>query len=232
MRWSCRSTLWPLVVAGTLAAQGCSSLSAPTLSMAKAAAALVGGQDATDLTKLRLNPARRYLRAEISGRPPVLMVLGFLDPSPLGPVEVWYAAGGAQVIRMAGGRLVGVVGLEHDWRTVRFLQPPPAWQMAPAVYAVYERTRDVMPGYRFSVRETLQLSSSATMPREARAVHLPPSVSWFTEQVLSPTPAELPPSIYAVIESPDQVSVVYTRQCLTRDLCIHLQPWPVSSGGS
>ena len=47
------------------------------------------------------------------------LVLGYVDTSSDGPVEVWYSGSG-EVVRMRHGRVVGTTGLSTDWRAVRF----------------------------------------------------------------------------------------------------------------
>ena len=55
-----------------------------------------------------LNQRFAYLRVT-AGKPVAFMALGYVDPHPNGPVEVWYSAD-REVIRLQNGRLVGTAG--------------------------------------------------------------------------------------------------------------------------
>jgi hypothetical protein len=60
-----------------------------------------------------------YLRVEVEGHPPAMLVLGYLAPHPLGQIEVWYS-GNRETIRTQNGRVVGSTGTFHDWHAVGF----------------------------------------------------------------------------------------------------------------
>lgn len=172
------------------------------------------------------NPAYRYLRVEAEGRPPALLVLAFLDPGPMGEVEVWFSAQ-REVLRIVAGRIVGTSGMELDWRAVRYRGRLPAWNSNFPPETLLERSRDVMPGYHFGIRETLALTRVDAAPPGVHPVRLPSAVTWYVERVVAPAPSELPAAIYALTRSAGQNTLVYSRQCLSAGLCLNLQPWPV-----
>ena len=213
-------------LAGLCLLVGCSSMSVPVLDVVKGTIAQqFSGKAAVAIPDVP-NPAYSYLRVEVQGRPPALLGLGYRDPGSMGQVDVWYSAQ-REVIRTSAGRIVGTAGLEVDWRAVRYRKSPPAWDAAMSAEFEFERVRDVMPGYRFEIRERMTLSRVDAAPPGTRATRLPQAVAWYVERVVSPEPAELPSAVYAVARSGGKSTVLYSRQCLSADLCLHLQPWPV-----
>jgi hypothetical protein len=188
----------------------------------------------------RLNPKVRYLRVTISGRV-VFLALGFIDSHPQGPIEVWYSAD-REVVRLQNGRLVGAVGLTTEWRNV-VLPELPSWStMARAQQPVqWVRMRDVMPGYRFGVRDSLVLAIIPTPQKNALQGIEPQSLTWFEERIQPEHRAEystrffaefsgekmLPPTRYAVALRDGKETVVYGEQCVAPELCFTWQQWTV-----
>ena len=71
---------------------------------------------------INLNPAYRYLRVSVGGRD-ALLVLGYSDPTPTGPIETWYSSAG-EVLKLQNGRIFSTVGLRIDWRAVTYTESP------------------------------------------------------------------------------------------------------------
>ena len=193
----------------------------------------------------QLNPNFRYLRITIGGRV-VLLALGDLDSHPQGPIEVWYS-GEREVLRLQNGRLVGAVGLTTEWREVA-LPELPSWSAAARAEQAFRwtRTRDVMPGYRFGVKDELSLRVIAEPTRSALRGLDAQRLTWFEERiesepvarlaaVLGNVPAadlQLPPARYAVDLQGGREIVVYGEQCLAPELCFTWQRWPVQTQNS
>lgn len=181
-----------------------------------------------------LNPDFRYLRATVDGRA-ALLVLGYVENQAGGPIQVWYSAE-REVLRLQNGRIVGAVGLTAEWRNVK-LEGPPAWSSIKhtAVTSQWTRIRDVMPGYRFGVRDVLSLSAISPPARSALQGLAPELLAWYEERdenyfVDSRNAAvdQLPPARYAVASVDGSETVVYSEQCLARKLCFTLQVWPAT----
>ena len=178
--------------------------------------------------RAQLNPDFRYLRATVDGRV-ILLVLGYVDSDSHGQILVWYSAQ-REVLRIQNGRVIGAVGLNAEWRDV-VMPDLPSWSaLARSEEGTrWIRIRDVMPGYRFGVRDVLSLrtvpapSKSALQDIDAR------SLVWFEER-LEPGEAGpesvLPPARYAVALRDGVGTVVYGEQCLTPALCFSWQQWP------
>ena len=171
------------------------------------------------------NPAFQYLKVTAYGRPAYL-ALGYAEPTT--GAQVWYSAKG-EVIKLQEGRLIGALGLETEWRAVRF-QTLPSWQEAVQSASrgmSYQRERDVMPGYQFNVSETLslrQISVSEVQTKLGKPVaHLSDhkALVWFEETGA----ADLPSAFYAVNTLVTPPAVVWSYQCLSKSFCLGLEPW-------
>lgn len=189
-----------------------------------------------------LNPNFRYLRVTIRGRV-VLLALGNVDSDPQGPIEVWYSAE-REVLRLQNGRLVGAVGLTTEWREVS-LPELPSWSAAARADQAYAwtRTRDVMPGYRFGLKDALSLRVVPEPKRSELKGLDPQRLTWFEERFESGPVARLPavfgnrstvdgplpPARYAVDLRGSRETVVYGEQCLVPKLCFTWQRWPVQA---
>jgi hypothetical protein len=174
---------------------------------------------------LNLNPNLRYLRVTVRGRV-VLMVLGYVDPSPEGNIEVWYSSEG-EVIHLQNGRVVATTGLETDWRSVKS-HALPGWKDVLARAPLeYTRKRDEMPGYRYGITEKVVLSA-VRVPSNAKLIGMQArDYRWFEETVIA-APGGLPSARYALKVSDGVTRVVYGEQCLSADLCFSWQIWPAA----
>jgi len=176
-----------------------------------------------------LNPAYRYLRAQMVGYPAALLVLGYVDPHPGGDVEVWYGAD-KEVIKIQRGRIVGTAGLPVDWRNVRFDSPLPSWSQVDTTPQTVLRVRDQMPGYRYSLQSRLTLQALAEVPAIELPSTLPRSVAqryrWYRESSADGAADNLPASWFAVDLKPGVETLMFSVQCLAPDLCLRLQRWP------
>ena len=174
-----------------------------------------------------LNPDFRYLRVMIGGRT-ALLVLGYVDKDSRGPIEVWYSAE-REVLKLQHGRVVGAVGMLTEWRNVG-LSELPAWSVLARERAPlrWERMRDVMPGYRYGVREALALAVVPAPEKSALRDLDPKQLTWFEERTESSTAGDkaLPPARYAVRFGSGGETVVYGEQCLATEVCFTWQRWP------
>ena len=214
------------------------------------------GREDASADRARLNPNFRYLRVTIEGRV-ALLALGDVDEHPQGPIEVWYSAE-REVLRFQNGRLVGATGLTTEWRNV-FLPELPAWSALVRAEAPlrWVRTRDVMPGYRYGVRDALALSVAPQPGKSALRDVDPQRLTWFEERFepAAQPDAALPPARYAVqfarpnhpapqsgaphhpgaqgapplLGEEGKGTVVYGEQCLAPKVCFTWQRWPAGS---
>ena len=206
---------------------GCAGKSSPVAeSMAAMYSAVLGSNKATVPSKF--NPAYRYLYVEVPGSPiSATLVLGYLDSTPVGSLETWYSASN-EVIKIQNGRIVATTGLQFDWASTTLTQVPPDWSKIDERGQSYSRVRDVMPDYRFGIREQI------TVQRTEIPKNLPATVSrrmaekwaWFRETQASTTDEVFRDSIFALGQIEGATAIVYSEQCLSSTFCLRLQSWP------
>jgi hypothetical protein len=215
---------------------GCASVTSPLSELVSKFNAQ--GADAVNaqIANFKPNPQRRYLRVEVAGRPPALLVLGHVDAHPQGDIEVWYT-NSREVIKIQNGRIIATIGLGLDWRNVTHPNPP-AWLDLMRQGGVYTRLRDVTPGYHYNISEQIALQSWVGVP----PIKLPVSLSveqartylWFREtaQGSSGVNTALPPAWFAWGTHRGQPTVVYSEQCLSPTVCLTWQRWPTQESAS
>lgn len=179
---------------------------------------------AVDASKLK--PQVSYLKLGNAGQTAYL-ALGHTLAHPDGEITVWYSAAG-EVFKLQNGRLVGTAGLTPDWRAVR-LAPLPDWRRVPAEGLAYTREIDRMPGYRFGLKQTLQLRPIPVPTDVTLARAQPGELSWFEEAQTGAASDALPPVRFGVDLRQTPPRVHYSEQCLTSSLCFSLEPWPATA---
>ena len=190
--------------------------------------ALISQSGSSAVDHAELAPKFRYLRITF-GPITEIFALDRLETHPDGPIDVWYSYT-RTVLRIQNGRLVGATGFLTEWRGVR-LPNLPAWSKIAAASEPlrWERTRDLMPGYRFGIRDELVLRSIPPPAKSALRQVDPHTLTWFEERSDSNPAAlqgaALPPARYAVSLSQGSETVVYAEQCLAPDLCLTWQSW-------
>lgn len=172
-------------------------------------------------------PGYDYLRVLVDGRT-VYLAKGYVEPSVESNTDVWYSAEG-EVLKLQNGRIVATAGLATDWRRVRYFDAPSWRELLVEKSAVksHERERDVMPGYRFNLRDRLQIHHVAP-PRSSGLMDVQAdSLVWFVETGAISGGEELPPALFALSKG-DIPEVIYSEQCLSRTLCFSWQrlDWP------
>ena len=205
-----------------LALQGCATGSDAIVQTMQSAIGRTRGPD-----EAKLSPNFRYLRVTIEGRM-ALLALGYLDSHPHGTIEVWYSAE-REVVRLQNGRLVGVAGLAAEWRNVVLPEFPPWSTLARAAGPLrWMRTRDVMPGYRYGLRDSLLLSATPPPATSALQGLDAQQLTWFEERFSDGGLAKmtLPPARYAVQFADGGGTVVYAEQCVAPQICFTWQRWP------
>ncbi|MFM1908895.1 MAG: hypothetical protein RLZZ591_2572 [Pseudomonadota bacterium] len=223
--------VWRLLICfACVLLSACANVSVPLVDVVAGLSGQLSSNPAKNAIPDRLNPSYRYLRVSVAGRSPALMVLGYIDPHPLGDIEVWYSAK-REVLKTQAGRVVASAGLELDWRHVDFPAPPVAWANAGPSFS-YQRVRDVMPGYRMGLREAVHVQALSP-PQELVPPSMPRGATWYQELVVPASKNDtLAPAWFAVVKSRSSsgaasADVVASYQCLSASLCLQLQRWPV-----
>ena len=212
---------------------GCAVTTSPSADALHALFVTGGTGISKDLIPQQPDPRFTYLRVQVKGYPPGLLVLGYVEVHPLGPVEVWYS-GSQETVRLQNGRVVGSTGTLRGWAGVRYDQPPVDWSAVSPQGASYVRQHDEMPGYRFGIKERVQLSTWQGLPPLELPDTLPLATAqgyqWFRESA-TPTDGQdtkaLPDAWFALGQRGGKPAVVYSEQCLAPDFCLKLQRWPL-----
>jgi hypothetical protein len=185
---------------------GCTSTALSTAQILRDA--IRGGSVLTP-TDLQSAPYK-YLWARAAGSES-LLVLGAVEDTVDGPVQVWFT-GQQQIIRIQNGRIVSTQGLTTDWVRSRVFSTTPGTLV---------RERDVMPGWRYGIREQIESQTQATAPSKASSLFRPQLLAskkittWWLER--SPQAPELGQSIYALNADGQTIAGF---ECLSAELCI------------
>jgi hypothetical protein len=203
-----------------VALTGCASGSL-LVDISKASWLSTSGSSAQEPANTQFNPRYRYLRVELAGKAPAFMVLGYLDAHPLGDIEVWYSSKG-ETLKLQNGRVVGAAGLSVTWLRVANPQVPPAWDSISGAGVGFSRFRDELPGYHSAVLEQVFIKQLVQAPVATQTNVL----QWFSESYSNMNGKTLPSSFYGLGQCGKKSVVVYSRQCLSTELCLTIQPWP------
>lgn len=168
---------------------------------------------------IQKNPQYSYLNVQLKGQK-AIFVLGYVDPSPQGPVEVWYGRG--VTLSLLNGRLVGLVGegsFIKQWPRVTLAYP---YDLAKIEREqVYTRTRDEMPGYRFNIKDEILVRPLQNAPRGIPAELSQMNLAWFEEEsIASDGSRKKLIARYAIQKNHPKPEWVYGQQCLDADYCL------------
>jgi hypothetical protein len=149
--------------------------------------------------------------------------LGYREPARGGPrawgqtQEAWYSGSG-QVLELVDGRIVSTAGLPVDWRATAGDGVPALQAMLTAAPLTYQRVRDVSPGYRYGVRDEI----------EVRTETLADGTIVVSEHVSATTAARSLPDakFFFSRDGTGAVRLTHSLQCLDEEWCFHLTPWP------
>ncbi|BDT72563.1 hypothetical protein os4_21040 [Comamonadaceae bacterium OS-4] len=126
---------------------------------------------------------------------------------------------------------------------MRFLSKIPSWETAEVNNAlVYVRSRSELPSYLSNIEEPLKLTRMAipaygrlTLPfalSEALPRFSMTNYTWFREQIVSDNlPSALPESWFAVSQETGGARVVFSRQCVSAQMCFQFLQWPLRGAG-
>lgn len=176
----------------------------------------------------RLPPGFEYMQVGVGSRQ-ALMVLGqrraagAADGPAQGVEEFWYSAQ-SELLHLRDGRLWRVLGMTTEWR--KQYRQPPAWEDLPTngEALTWARRVDRMPGYRWADQEQISTRRLLSVPADQAgraAVQGWPQAQWFEDDVQA-TDAEGRPWRHTQRFALWQGQVVYSEQCIARDLCLTL----------
>ncbi len=170
-----------------------------------------------------IQPGFEYLVVELDGKASV-MALGSRGVAREGDFattnEYWYNGQG-EMLHLQNGRIQNAIGTTREIR--RLEGKVPAWRdIDNASRALsWVRGLDVMPGDRFSLKETL-ISYKTVAPYSAPK-EVVGEVVWFADEVSS-TNEQNKPWRYKQLFALQNGRVVYSEQCIAPSLCLKLRP--------
>ncbi len=189
----------------------------------------ITGKTEDKTLNLTLPASDRYLRIQLEGGQPTILVLGYVDQHPNGSIQVWYSASG-EILKIQNGRIVGTAGLTSNWQQVDISKAPSTWSGI-GTGVQWTRTHDESPGYKYAVSDVLVVSEWQGLPPHPVSSTLPLSVAktyrWYVEQSSDGQSSKLPAAWFAVSSQNGVETVEYSEQCITPDLCFSLQRWPL-----
>lgn len=196
----------------------------------------------------RIDPRYAYLRVQGPVGPAALMVLGYEDTGPQGPVQTWYSAG-QETLQLVQGRLRTTHGLPRnrlstEWPgglpDLRLLAPMPlAAAASPGSGAVLsEQIIDLTDGgtRRLTLQVRTQVVTVGEVPNAVSATVRgdPPSLArwrWLREELRiaqpgHPQQGQLWATQWMALT---EEGWVFSYQCIAPDNCLSLQPWPAAA---
>lgn len=179
-----------------------------------------------------LSPATWYLKVQVPGTPPALLVFGYLESHTTPPTEVWFSGGG-QFIKIQSGRVVGTYGLPVNWQDVAASPDWPEWSAMSNSGRAYTRTRSDLSVYEVGIREQMRLTPVAA-PGKPISTIMPGATDsksanwrWYQEEVISGQGTQpLPPALFATATLQGSTFVAFSHQCLSESFCLRIMRWP------
>jgi hypothetical protein len=150
-----RALLFALVL---MLLSACTSMSEATYKTLKAA--LVSHDSSSALIQdSGIAPAFKTMRV-LTAQTQSILVLGEIEQSPDGEIEVWFSGQG-EILRIQNGKIVSTAGLAINWVRSRYKVIE---HDRLANRTVYRVTRDVMPGWRYGYAQEMSQSPLAAPP--------------------------------------------------------------------
>lgn len=164
-------------------------------------------------------PGFEYLEVEWQGRKSA-MALGYRSVNAGQTDEYWYSSQG-EMLKLQNGRIVQVLGMTREVR--RIYAKTPVWvdltsQKLPTVWL---KTIDVMPSYRFGVQEFV-ITQQVT-PKSIDQLVGKDVTHWIAEEVKSKDDTGKT-WIYKQKFALANNVVIYSEQCVAKDMCFRLKP--------
>jgi hypothetical protein len=201
-----------------IASSGCSLGGSAIIDTFKSVVPLPGDQQVAEL-----DSRFQYLRVDAGGRVGYL-ALGATEPSDGTPTEVWYSAN-REVIKLSSGHIAAAIGTTEEWRKAS-LPRFQSWQsIANSNGFRWTRYRDVMPGYRYGIVDTLFIRAIPRPPKSNWEGGGAERLMWFEESQEASSAEPLPIVRYAVQIQGGFERVEYGEACLSPTLCFSWQRW-------
>jgi len=204
----------------SLGLSACTSMSDATYKTLKAAFGATPEMLGQANSSQPINPAFRTMRITTAGTQATL-VLGEIEQSPSGSIEVWFSAQ-REVIRIQDGRIVSTSGLRTNW--VRSDYKPIGTKND--LGGSWRLTRDIAPGWTYGLVIDIKRVAVSEMPRALGKFFTPAlqsksgGVLWVSESPIDPDLRSGQPWQTAYFARTVQGQVLAGYQCLDAELCL------------
>ena len=164
-------------------------------------------------------PGFEYLEVEWQGRKSA-MALGYRSLNGAQTAEHWYTSQG-EMLKLQNGRIVQVLGMTREVR--RLSTNTPSWTdlILHKLPVVWSQTKDVMPDYRFGLQEFV--ITQQVNPKSDEQSLIKGATHWIAEEIKSKD-AIGKTWIYQQKFALANDKVIYSEQCVARDMCFKLKP--------
>lgn len=160
-----------------------------------------------------------YLEVEWQGRK-AAMALGYRETQANQVIEHWYSGQG-EMLKLLNGRIVQALGMTHEVRNVATNSPVWAEILTHRSPLVWSQTKEVMPGYRYGLKEFV-LTKEMT-PSAAEKAAATDAAAWVIEEVKT---KDEKGKVWAYQQkfALNGNKVIYSEQCLAPEMCFKLKP--------
>lgn len=149
------------------------------------------------------------------------MILGYRQIQQGKLIEHWYTGAG-EMLETADGRIYKALGTTSEIR--RNIGQTPSWQAVSEslVPIKWRRSLDIMPGYRFGIEEkiTTRMLTENDIPVILSIKQR--GLVWYQDVVESTDIHGLPITYIQLFALKDK-QIVYSEQCISELLCMHIQ---------
>ncbi len=149
------------------------------------------------------------------------MILGYRQVQQGKVIEYWYTGGG-EMLETVDGRIYKALGTTSEIR--RNTGQAPSWQtMSSSQMPVHwQRSLDIMPGYRFGLEEKITTRVLTGIETPAVSGIEKQDLVWFQDQIQS-TDIQGRPSEYRQLFAFKNERLIYSEQCISETLCMRIQ---------
>lgn len=169
--------------------------------------------------KMAYLPGFEYLEVEWQGRK-AAMALGYRENKGSQVSEYWYSGQG-EMLKLLNGRIVQVLGMTQEVRSLSTNTPSWADLLSHRLPVVWSQTKDTMPGYRYGLQEFV--ISQQVIPTRVETALVNTTDGWVLEEIKSKEESGKT-WIYQQKFALANDRVIYSEQCVARDMCFKLKP--------
>lgn len=170
-------------------------------------------------TKDSFSAGFEYLEVEWQGRK-VAMALGYREMNGSNIIEHWYSGQG-EMLKLFNGRVVQVLGMTQEVRHVDTNTPIWSDILAHRLPIVWSQTKEVMPGYRYGLKE--YVITQQVNPNKAEKTLITDATAWVLEKIKGKDEKGRIWN-YQQKFALNGDKVIYSEQCLASEMCFKLRP--------